>query len=169
MHIQVKKLRPDAALPFRATAGDLQRLEDGQADGLVFASLRHLRLDPADACQGPALIAYKVERGAGETLRLLRADVPLLLGMATDPEAVEAAYFPLAEGLRSVRFEPLDARGEVWRAIAAAGPGGAVEIALPAALRIRLEFPADKGGGIFATTAPIPTGLIHARPERRDG
>ena len=158
---------PDAALPFRVSASDLQRLEEGQADGLVFASLRHLRLDPADAYRGPALIAYKVERGAGEGLRLLRADVPLLFGMAADAEAVETAYFPLAEGLRAVGFEPLDARGEPWRAIAVAGPGGAAEVALPAALRIRLEFPAEKGGGgIFAATAVIPAGLVHARPER---
>ena len=54
---------------------------------LVFTT-RHLPLEPKAGYRDPALIAYRVEREAGGSrrLKLLRADVPLLLGEAGDPE-----------------------------------------------------------------------------------
>ena len=78
----------------------------------------------------------------------------------------------LADGLRSVAFEALNERGEMWRYSAIVGAGGAMEVSLPAAVRIRLDFwlDVDKGRSqVYETAVLLPTGLIRARPQRATG
>lgn len=164
---------PEPALPFQAGSSAVQRLGEDQSDTLVFAA-RHLPLEPEAGYRGPALIAYRVEREAGGSrrLKLLRADVPLLLGEAGDPEAVDRAFFVLAEGLRAVAFEPLNRQGGPWRftAVAAAGQEGNAQV--PAALRIRLSFWLDaeqRESRSYSTTVPLPVGLTPARQRRVPG
>lgn len=157
----------EPALPFRAGQGTAQRLDNDMTDDLVFASMAHLVFAPEEAYRGPALIAYRVEAeeaGKGR-LKLLRSDVPLLLAQANDAAAVEAGFFLLAEGLRAVHFAPLDERGEPWQYWVRTGADGAVEVALPAAVRIRLEFWLDVDSGesrAYETTVLMPAGLIRA-------
>lgn len=158
----------EPALPFRAGQGKAQRLEDDVADDLVFASMAHLVFAPEEPYQGPALIAYRVETDetGGDHLKLLRSDVPLLLAQANDAAAVEEGFFLLAEGLRAVHFAPLDERGGAWHNWARTGTDGTVEVALPAAVRIRLEFWLDVDSGdsrVYETTVLMPAGLIRAR------
>ena len=160
----------EPALPFRASQGEAQRLDEEQADSLTFASTAHLVLDPQAQCRGPALISYRVEQEAdARRLKLLRTDVPLLLGQASDEEAVEDSFFLLADGLRALQFEALNEQGEAWRYSAVAGAGGEMEVSLPAAVRIRLEFwlDADKRHSqVYETAVFIPAGMIRARPQR---
>lgn len=160
----------EPALPFQASQGESQRLEEGLADTLSFASTAHLVLDPEAQYRGPALISYRVEQeGDGRRLKLLRADVPLLLAQASDEEAVEDSFFLLADGLRAVRFAALNEQGEEWRYTALAGAGEDMEVSLPAAVRIRLEFwlDVDKGSSqVYETAVLIPAGMIRARPQR---
>ena len=164
----------EPALPFRVSRSEAQRLEDELADSLSFASLSHLVFDPQELYRGPALISYRVEQQADDhrQLKLLRTDVPLLLGEAGDEQVVEDSFLLLADGLRSVAFEALNERGEMWRYSAIVGAGGAMEVSLPAAVRIRLDFwlDVDKGRSqVYETAVLLPTGLIRARPQRATG
>ncbi|MDO5673365.1 MAG: prepilin-type N-terminal cleavage/methylation domain-containing protein [bacterium] len=164
----------EPALPFRAGQGEAQYLEEDLADTLSFASLGHLVFNPQEQYRGPALISYRVEtqRDDRRRLKLLRADVPLLLGAAGDEEAVEDSFLLLADGLRAVEFEALNERGETWRYSAVAGAGGLMEVSLPAAVRIRLDFwlDVDKGRSrVYETAVLVPVGLIRARPQRGTG
>lgn len=161
----------EPALPFRASQGTAQRLGDDTADDLVFASMAHLVFAPEESYRGPALIAYRVETEEADTrrLKLLRSDVPLLLAQASDSMVVEDGFFLVADGLRAVRFEPLDERGEPWQYWALTGRDGTVEVALPSLVRIRLEFWLDMDSGssrVYETAVLIPTGLVRARPGR---
>lgn len=164
----------EAALPFQTGQGEVQRLEGDLADTLSFASLGHLVFNPQEQYRGPALISYRVEPQGDDhrRLKLLRADVPLLLGEAGDEQAVEARFLLLADGLRAVEFEALNERGEPWRYSAVAGAGGLMEVSLPAAVRIRLDFwlDVDKGRNrVYETNVLVPAGLIRARPQRGTG
>ena len=164
----------EPALPFIASQGEAQRLEDGLADNLSFASLSHLVFDPREQYRGPALISYRVEqdRADARRLKLLRADVRLLLGEASDEQAVEESFLLLADGLRSVQFEAVNEQGDAWRYSAVAGAGGQMEVSLPAAVRIRLEFwlDVDKGRSqVYETAVLLPVGLFRARPQRAAG
>ena len=160
----------EPALPFRASQGEAQHLDEELADSLTFASTVHLVLDPQAQYRGPALIAYRVAQEVDtRRLKLLRADVPLLLAQASDEEAVEDSFFLLAEGLRALQFEALNEQGEAWRYSAVAGAGGEMEVSLPAAVRIRLDFwlDVDKGHSqVYETAVLIPAGMIRARPQR---
>ena len=82
---------------------------------------------------------------------------------------MEDSFFLLADGLRAVRFAALNEQGEEWRYTALAGAGGDMEVSLPAAVRIRLEFwlDVDKGSSqVYETAVLIPAGMIRARPQR---
>lgn len=165
---------PEPALPFRTGQGQAQRLDEAQADSLTFASLGHLVFDPQEQYRGPALISYRVEQQPDDhrQLKLLRTDVPFLLGEAGDEQAVEDNFLLLADGLRSVEFAALNGQGESWRYSVLAGGGGLMEVSLPAAVRIRLVFwlDVDKGRSqVYETTVLLPAGLIRAQPQRPTG
>ena len=174
LHEDLAAAFAEPTLPFSATQGKAQRglhLEEGQADNLIFASMGHLVFMPQEQYQGPALIAYRVEAEADDPrrLKLLRSDVPLLLAQASDADFVEKGFLLLADGLRAVQFKAVDERGETWRYWAVSSANGMVEVALPAALQIRLDFWLDVDSGrsqVYETAVLMPAGLIRTWPQR---
>jgi len=141
--------------------GETNTFGQYRGDTLHFTSRAHLVFNKDEAPRGYALISYSVvEEEDSSRLRLFRADVPVLPGVAINEEE---QGFLLSDGLREVSFTYIDQEGnesDTWSTQERQANGNG-DAQLPAVVKLKIGFAAEDAEDdedliYFSTAVALP-------------